>query len=129
MNVEFTAFYAGALALFYVALSFNVIVLRRRYRVGIGYGSHKDLHRAIRVHGNFAEYVPVALFLLLLLELNGTATWVMHTLGSMLFFGRILHVMGLSKSAGSSLGRFVGGALTYGMMIIAAVVNLLSVYN
>ncbi|MBU2919000.1 MAG: putative membrane protein YecN with MAPEG domain [Psychrosphaera sp.] len=128
MNVEFTAFYAGILGLFYVALSFRVILLRRKFQVGIGHGKERELHRAIRVHGNFSEYVPLALFLLLLLELNGGQMWVLHVLGSMLFLGRILHVMGLSKSAGTSMPRFVGGTLTFGMMMIAAVLNILVVY-
>lgn len=128
MNVEFTAFYAGILGLFYVALSFRVILLRRKFQVGIGHGKERELHRAIRVHGNFSEYVPLALFLLLLLELNGGQMWVLHVLGSMLFLGRILHVMGLSKSAGTSIPRFVGGTLTFGMMMIAAVLNILVVY-
>jgi uncharacterized membrane protein YecN with MAPEG domain len=128
MNVEFTAFYAGILGLFYVALSFKVIILRRKYQVGIGHGEERELHRAIRVHGNFSEYVPMALFLLLLLELNGVQMWILHVLGSMLFLGRILHVMGLSKSAGSSTPRFVGGLLTFLMMAAAAVFNVLVVY-
>lgn len=128
MNVEFTAFYAGILGLFYVALSFRVILLRRKFQVGIGHGKERELHRAIRVHGNFSEYVPIALFLLLLLELNGGQMWILHVLGSMLFLGRILHVMGLSKSAGTSMPRFVGGILTFGMMMVAAVLNIMVVY-
>ncbi len=128
MNVEFTAFYAGILGLFYVALSLKVIILRRKFKVGIGHGEERELHRSIRVHGNFAEYVPFALFLLLLLEINATQMWVLHVLGSMLFLGRILHVMGLSKSAGISTARVFGGVLTYLMMAIAATLNVMVVY-
>jgi uncharacterized membrane protein YecN with MAPEG domain len=128
MNVEFTAFYAGILGLFYVALSFRVIRFRRMFQIGIGHGEDRELHRAIRVHGNFAEYVPMALFLLLLLELNGSQMWVLHALGSMLFIGRILHSMGLGKTAGTSIPRLLGGLLTFVMMLVAAVLNILVVY-
>lgn len=128
MNVEFTAFYAGILGLLYIALSFKVIKLRRKFKVGIGHGEENELHKAIRVHANFAEYVPIALFLLLLIENNGSETWVLHVLGSMLFLGRILHVMGLSKSAGVSRARIFGGVLTFTMIIVASVLNILVVY-
>ena len=128
MNVQFTAFYAGILALLYIALSFRVIKLRRKLRVGIGHGEENELHRAIRVHGNFSEYVPFALMLLLLLELNNEATWILNVLGSMLFLGRIAHGMGLSKSAGTSAPRLIGGLLTFVMIIAAAILNVLAVY-
>ena len=126
--IQFTSFYAGLLAVFYVLLSFRIILLRKKYRIGIGHGEEMELHRAIRVHGNFAEYVPLALFLLLLLELGQAETWILHTLGSMLLFGRLFHAMGLGKSAGTSMPRFLGGVLTYTMMLIAAGLNVWSVY-
>lgn len=128
MNIEFTAFYAGILALFYVGLSFRVISLRRKYRVGINCGQEKELARAIRVHGNFAEYVPIALFLILLLELNQASEFALHILGSMLFVGRILHALGLDKSAGTSAPRLIGMLLTFLSIIVAAVMNILTVY-
>jgi uncharacterized membrane protein YecN with MAPEG domain len=128
MNIEFTSFYAGILGLFYVALSFRVISLRRKYRVGINHGQEKELERAIRVHGNFAEYVPLALFLLLLLELNQTSEIALHILGSALFVGRILHALGLDKSAGTSMPRMIGMILTFLVIIVAAVLNILTVY-
>ncbi len=126
--IQFTSFYAGLLAVFYVLLSFRIILMRRKFQVGIGHGEERELHRAIRVHGNFSEYVPLALFLMLLLELNQVESWIMHALGSALLFGRLLHAMGLSKSAGTSTPRFVGGVLTYSMMLVAAALNVWSVY-
>lgn len=128
MNIEFTAFYAGILSLLYIALSFKVIKLRRKFKIGIGHGEENDLHKAIRVHANFSEYVPIALFLLLLLEINSSEAWILHVLGSMLFLGRILHVMGLSKSSGVSRARILGGVLTFTMIIVASVLNVLVVY-
>ena len=126
--IQFTSFYAGLLAVFYVLLSSRIILMRQKFQVGIGHGEKKELHRAIRVHGNFAEYVPLALFLILLLELNKADNWVLHALGTMLLFGRLFHAMGLSKSAGSSTPRFLGGVLTYSMMLIAAGLNIWSLY-
>jgi hypothetical protein len=126
--IQFTAFYAGLLGLFYVALSLRIIRLRWVHKVGIGHGEAKELHRAIRVHANYAEYAPFALILMLMLELNQAQDWVMHMLGSMLLIGRFLHAMGLSKRAGTSMPRFVGMVLTFMVMLIAAVMNVLVVY-
>jgi uncharacterized protein len=128
-SVQFTAFYAGLLTLFYVALSIRIIMLRRELRIGIGHGESNRLHRVIRVHANFAEFVPLALLLLMFLELNGTESWVLNVLGTMLLVGRLLHSMGLSKSAGTSVGRLWGGLLTYSMMIIASVLNIMVMYT
>lgn len=126
--IQFTSFYAGLLAFVFVVLSFRIILMRRKFKVGIGHGEQKELHRAIRVHGNFAEYVPLALFLMLLLELNQTESWLMHVLGLSLLVGRMFHAMGLGKSAGTSMPRFVGGVLTYSMMLVAAALNVATAY-
>ncbi|NVK24535.1 MAG: MAPEG family protein [Gammaproteobacteria bacterium] len=128
MNIEFTAFYAGLLGLLYVVLSIRVIKLRKRYKIGINSGQEKELERAIRVHGNFSEYVPMALFLILLLEINQTSSWILHTLGAAILVGRILHAMGLDKSAGVTIYRTLGMVLTFLTILVAAVFNILAVY-
>lgn len=128
MEIQYTALYAGLLALFYVALSFRIIKMRLTFKVGIGHGEQNELHRAIRVHANLAEYVPFALLLMLFLELNQTEGWILNVLGTMLLIGRVFHAMGLGKSAGTTMARTVGGVLTYLMMLIAAVLNILVVY-
>lgn len=126
--IQFTAFYAGLLALFYVALSLRIIRYRRHFKVGIGHGEERELHRAIRVHANYAEYVPIALMLMLILELNQTQDWLMHLLGTTLLLGRFLHAMGLSKKTGTSMPRFLGMLMTFGVILVAAVMNILVVY-
>jgi len=59
-----TAFYASIAALFFVILSLRVIGQRRRAKVALGEGRDRTLRRRLRVHGNFAEYVPLALVLM-----------------------------------------------------------------
>ena len=63
-----TAVYAAVFGLVFVALSFRVIRIRQRLGVGLGDGEDPLLRRAIRVHGNFAEYVPFALLLVYFAE-------------------------------------------------------------
>jgi len=62
--------YAAVLVLIFVLLSVRVIQMRASAKIGLGHGNNPVMERRIRVHGNFAEYVPLALLLLLCMELQ-----------------------------------------------------------
>jgi len=111
-------FYAGLLGLLLVALSAQVVLARRRYRVGLGAGSEEGLQQAIRVQANFAEYVPFAVILLVLAELTGLPLPALHGVGVLLVASRLLHAIGLTQSPGRSFGRFYGTAGTW-LVIVA----------
>ncbi len=66
-----TPIYAAVLALVFVGLSVRTIRLRRRARIAVGDGGDPRLARAMRVHTNFAEYVPLALLLIYFAESAG----------------------------------------------------------
>lgn len=123
-SAPITAFYAGLLALWFLVLSVRVVKTRRSARIGIGTGENKDLARRVRVHGNFAEYVPLALLLMLLLELNTALAWLLHAAGVALAAGRVAHFLGLGRSAGTSWGRVTGTALTWAALLVLAGANL-----
>lgn len=124
MTGQITALYAGLLGLAYVPLGWRVARMRFKYRVGIGDGGNKDLARAIRVHGNFGEYVPLALVLLLVVELLGSSAWAVHVLGIWLVVARIAHAQGLNSSVGTSPGRFSGIVLTWLQIVAASLVAI-----
>ncbi|WP_371372452.1 MAPEG family protein [Thalassotalea aquiviva] len=108
-----TGFYAGIIAILHLGLSFRVIGLRRSLKIGIGDGGNKTLAKAIRVHGNFIEHVPVALILLILFELAYLNPLYVHILGGVLVASRALHAVGLGKSVGVSWQRFIGTLGTF----------------
>lgn len=120
-----TPLYAALCGLLLIVLAVRVIRLRQRHSVGIGDGGHADLGKAIRVHANFVEYVPLALLLLFLLELTRQPVWALHLLGAMLFLGRILHAWGLSRTAKLSSGRAIGIGLTFTVIVITSLWLLL----
>ena len=125
MSGSITLFYAALLALVLLGLSIRIVMLRRQHRVGIGVGEVRALECAVRAHGNFCEYVPIALILLLLLDLApAVGDWVVHALGAMLLIGRIAHAIGLNRSAGTSSGRFIGTLLTWLMLLFSALYGL-----
>jgi len=105
--------YAALFGLLLIALSIHVVLARRRYRVRLGVGTEEGMQQAARVQANFAEYVPLALLLLLLAELAGAAAAWLHAAALLLLVSRLLHAWGLSQSPGRSFGRFYGTAGTW----------------
>jgi uncharacterized membrane protein YecN with MAPEG domain len=108
-----SVFYAALCGLLLVALSAQVVLARRRYRVGLGAGTEAGMQQAVRVQANFAEYVPLAVVLLVLSELSDLPTPAVHAAGIVLVTSRLLHAWGLSHSPGRSFGRFYGTAGTW----------------
>lgn len=117
-----TSIYASLLALLIVRLSVAVIKLRRKNRVSVGDGGNEELHLAIRAHANAVEYIPIALMLLLTLELNGAPKILIHVLGVTLLVGRILHAIGLP--AKDLKRRVLGMQITIYLLIGLAILNI-----
>ena len=126
LHLPITGLYAGLLAILFIAHSFNVIRMRLKFRVGIGVGdkNQKPLAKMVRIHGNFAEYIPLALILLAITELNGLGVIWLHLSGATLFIGRILHAMGLNKSIGTSKPRQIGMLSCFVVILTLAVINI-----
>ncbi|MCY7323144.1 MAG: MAPEG family protein [Phormidesmis sp. CAN_BIN36] len=113
--------YAAILGFVFVALSVRTILLRRRLKVAIGDGDQPILARAVRVHSNFAEYVPLSLILVYFLEIqSGTSLWI-HVLCSALLIGRIIHAFGISQVEENYRYRVSGMALTFTVIISASI--------
>ena len=119
-----TPVYAGFATLLYVVLSFRVIGVRRRERIGLGDGDSMLLRRRMRAHGNFAEYAPLGLLLMAMAELQGAGLVAIHMMGALLLVGRAAHAYGISRHDEESLGRVAGMVLTFAALIIGAVANL-----
>lgn len=124
MSPAITALYAGLLGLLYIVLGGFVVAQRRRARIGIGTGSDSSLERAVRVHGNFAEYAPLFLVLLLIAELSGSVSWLLHVLGAAFLLARLGHAFGLGRSSGTSAGRFLGTLVTWVAITVLAMTNI-----
>jgi hypothetical protein len=121
-----TALYAGLLAPILVYLAVRVIGRRRDARIGIGHGEDMELLRRIRVHANFAEYVPMALVLMALAEGLKVAPLLLHGLGVTLLVGRLLHAYGVSQPKENLSIRVAGMTATFAVLIVGALVCLSS---
>jgi uncharacterized protein len=118
--MQIVPFYAGLLALLFVVLSVRVIRQRRGAKVAIGPGGNPSLERAMRVHANFAEYVPFAVLLLALMELQRAPAFLLHALGLVLLVGRLAHAYGVSQEKENFRFRVTGMMATFATLVIAA---------
>lgn len=121
LKVPLTGLYAALCALIVLVLALRVIVLRWSTKTGIGDGGDRRLAKAIRVHGNATEYVPLALILMLIVELGGASGAFINACGIALVAARLVHAYGLTRSAGASAGRVVGTTLTFGVILVLAI--------
>ena len=124
-----TSLYTALLALWVVVLIARVVMLRWRLRAGEGDGGHRDLAKAIRVHGNAIETMPIALLTMFAYELGGGSASLLHGCGILLIVGRLAHAQGLSKTFGASAGRMAGTATVFTVVIGLATLILLRSFH
>jgi uncharacterized membrane protein YecN with MAPEG domain len=127
MLVPVTALYAAILTLLLMVLAINVTVHRRRLKVSLGAGADPLMMRMMRIHGNAAEYIPIALLLMLVYEFNGGSHAALHVCGCALVLGRVLHAAGVWSSSAPNSGRVLGQALTWFAILALAAMNLVKV--
>jgi uncharacterized membrane protein YecN with MAPEG domain len=122
----FTPIYAAILGLGFVGLSFLTLRLRRQNKIALGDGGNPQLLRAIRVHSNFAEYVPIALILIYMTESIGAPIYLIHFLGISLLIGRLSHAWGVSQENEDFKFRVFGMIATFNSIIVSSLYILVS---
>lgn len=115
-----TLLVAGLHGVLLLMLAWPIVALRRGRRIGLGDGGDAQLQRRIRAHGNFVEYVPIALLVLALLEMSGLRALYVAALGATLLIARVLHAVGVSRASGVSFGRFWGTLGTWAVVLVAS---------
>lgn len=92
-----TSIFAALAVFFYIKLAFGVIRFRRTNKVSLGNASDATLETRIRQHGNFGEYVPLAVTLMAIAEFQGAPKLWLILLGIAILGGRLCHVYGLDN--------------------------------
>lgn len=113
--------YAGLNILINLFLAYRVSANRVRSKVMTGTGSDEALYNASRAHIVNAEYTPIALIGLVVLNVLGASIYVMHIVGLTLTIGRILHAIGVSRTGESTPPRLVGTVLTWIALLVAGI--------
>lgn len=123
MHIPATAVLTALCALLLVFLSTHISVLRVRHKVSIGDGGVNPLLRAVRLHGNTAEHVPIFLLLSLVYELSvGTTTFLLAVSASFVL-GRLLFTWGMLTKT-FTRRRQIGAMATYLTQLILALALL-----
>ena len=120
--VPITSLYAGVLGLLAVLLANQV--LYGRLRTGRIAGWKPDA--LMRVQANFVENVPLALVLMLILELQHTPHALLHTFGAGLLFCRVAHAWGMSRNPGANYPRLIGAQGTF---LLVSVMGVAAIYG
>lgn len=115
-----TPLYIAILGLLFIPFTLRAGLYRVQSNILIGTGDDPEMLRRSRGQANFIETVPMALFLLIAMELLGAAAVWLHALGGLLVFGRIAHYLGLTE-LGPGLLRPVGMMATLLTVLVSAV--------
>ncbi len=112
---------SAILVILYFVLAFNVSLTRGRTKTGIGMGSEPSgpLVRAVRAHGNAAEFIPIFVTLFLYFLISGAGGWIVWVV-IVVTVCRVLHAAGMLASrdfnkpphplrALGALGTYIGG--------------------
>ena len=108
MTFAITPLYALPLALIFLILFFRTTSMRSGLKISIGDGGNVDMLLRIRHHGNFVEWTPFVLILMILAEGMGAPAIYLHISGALLLIGRIAHPFGLKKDNAAHPLRYVG---------------------
>jgi uncharacterized membrane protein YecN with MAPEG domain len=105
--------YGALLAVIFILLSVVAIRTRRALEIPIGDSGDERMLRAMRVHANFAEYVPLTIFLAYMLEAQQAHPGVVHGICLCLVLGRLMHAFGVRAVKENYRYRVTGMALTF----------------
>lgn len=111
-----TALYGALNAIFNIYLAGNVSKARGKHKVSIGHGDSPEFLVVSRIHSNNAEFVPLAILMLLIAELLGGHGAIIHACGGLLLLARVFHMIGMPRKA-PNFFRFVGVAVTWGLIV------------
>lgn len=123
MKLQVVLLYAGLSGLLVFVLAMRVVLARIKERVAIGHGDNRKVERAMRVHSNAVENIPLVLILMALLELNQAPAWNLHAAGIVFVLGRLAHASGMWKRT-LGIGRRIGSALTFLVLLGLSIANL-----
>jgi uncharacterized membrane protein YecN with MAPEG domain len=111
-----TALYGALNAILNILLANRVSSMRKVHKVSLGEGEATPMLVAIRAHGNNAEFVPLAIVMMLLAELCGGNAIALHVFGGALLLARIAHPIGLPLKSPNPY-RYFGVAVTWLMIV------------
>ena len=133
MNIILTPIFISLLTIFYIFLAMRIGYMRGSPVMKLIFKmdeqiTDEKLNRNIRAHGNFSEYVPLYLLLLLTSEIINVASFDYLLIASLIFtYGRVAHAICFAFFDYNPFLRISGMLSTYvGMLMLS--IELLKSY-
>jgi uncharacterized membrane protein YecN with MAPEG domain len=121
MAIPVTLLYGGISALIVVVLGINVSRLRIMTKTHVSKPPPKELIRPIRAHANAAEWTPLLLILLGMLEMSHVASRPLHIFGGTIVGARLLHAFGV---LGRNRSHIVAATFNYTLVTTMAIMAI-----
>jgi len=121
MSLTVTTTYALPLIAIWFALWIGVTSSRSTANASLGDAGSPELLLKIRRHGNFIEWVPFVLVLMILAEAQGAGAPWLHAAGALLLIGRDAHPCGLKIDTAGHPLRYVGNGTNILAVVILAI--------
>lgn len=103
---------AGIAALINIWLAIRCGQVRTKEKINIGDGGSEAMVRRMRAHSNFAEFTPIVLILIGVIEYaTGTSTWLWVVM-SLYMLGRVAHAFGMDGVTKARAGGIIITMLT-----------------
>ncbi|MBM09994.1 MAG: glutathione S-transferase [Magnetovibrio sp.] len=118
-NLYLTSTFASLFTLFYLFLSFRIGYFRGSPVMKLIFKMDEEipdtkLQRNVRAHGNFSEYVPIFLILLLTMEILGQSSFNYLLMICLIFlYGRLAHAICFAFYDSNPFLRISGMLCTY----------------
>ena len=134
-SLPLASLFGGLFTLFYLFLSFRVGYFRGSPVMKLIFKMHENvpqikLERNVRAHGNFSEYTPTFLVLLIILEIKEESSLVYLLAICLLFsYGRLAHAICFAFYEFNPFLRISGMICTYLGLAVFAAQLILDVIN
>jgi uncharacterized membrane protein YecN with MAPEG domain len=119
MSIPISTMYAAILGLLFVPFTVYVGAYRGKHGITLMDGGDQELTKRIRAQGNFVETVPLAVILLVLMELNGAGSTWLHALGGLLVVSRVVHYLTIATNPANTPPRALSMIGTLSVYLLA----------
>ncbi len=133
-NIPLTIFFASIFTIIYLFLSFRIGYLRGSPVMKLIFKMEEKisdfkLERNVRAHGNFSEYVPLFLILLMIIETKLKISFNYLLIICIVFlYGRLAHAICFSFYKHNPFLRISGMICTYCSLLAFSIILLMSFF-
>ncbi len=126
-NFHWFSLFVGLNGALLLVLAFNVSLMRLKNKISLGDGDNPKLMKAIRVHANGTEQVPMFGLIILGLTFMLASQTILSVLVLTFTVSRLAHAYGMLFKV--HILRRAGAGVTYLLQAVGVVILLISIVN